>query len=292
MQPSVIGNTRHLHYEQVKACDVIYNDQYFVGGLALRHSRVKYAGTKESKADNWTTDVLLRTALGIVAPEEAVNLVTGLPVDFFFNQRPAFDRLLGEFNPTPFTLKVGHDLRKVNPDISRFKLVPQPLGAAMDYLLDDQGRVVLKEEARGRLLVIDIGYYTLDLLVLDSMEMGKDSCSPPGLGVGTAYSLLQESLKDNFGKAPARYALDSHVISGTYCGYDIREFTEAAFKALATQIQIEVESLNQVFDRILLVGGAAEIIYPFLQLSRLRVAPGAQLANVRGYRKIGTRLWG
>lgn len=92
-------------------------------------------------------------------------------------------------------------------------------------------------------------------------------------------------------KAPARYELDQHVIAGSYAGYDIKPLVEKSFKALAQQIQLEVESLNLNFYRYLLVGGAAERLYPYLTLPSLIVPADPQAANVRGYRNIAARLW-
>lgn len=295
-QPSVLGERRQLFEENIRPDDVQYigtQGDYFVGDLALRHSQVKYAGTAENKATTWTTKILLETALGITAPQANVYLVTGLPVDYYFKQRPAFEELLQNFNqPQPYEIQVGRHKHIARPWIMKYKIVPQPLGSAMNYLLDDRGQMLRPDEAKKKILIIDVGYYTLDLLIMDAMEVGKASCSPEGLGVDTAYKLIQDYLKDNIGKAPNRYEMDPHVRAGSYDSYDIKPLTAKAFEALAAQIDLEVQQLNTSFHKYIITGGWASLIADYLTIPKERAVIFDQLGNVQGYRKIGARLWG
>lgn len=291
-QPSTLGEVKPLFDEQKQRGDMIYNGTYFVGHLAARHSDVKYTSTKDNKAETWTTEVLLKAALGNLAPEGQLNLVTGLPIDFFFKQKQPFTELLNRFNDSPpYNLEVfGQGTKAAKPVIVKHKIVPQPLGTAMGFLLDERGELVSKAEAKKRLLVIDLGRWTLDLLVLDAMEIGKESYSPPGLGTEAAYKLLQQYLREQIGKAPGRHDMDRLLLDQTYEGYDIRPLIAKAFKALADQIQLEVEGLNMNFYRYLITGGNAGIIAEYLDLPNKEVFD--QLGNLNGYAKIGARLWG
>jgi plasmid segregation protein ParM len=296
LQPSLIGEAKELFVEQEREGDLHYSGpegEFFVGDLALRQSDVKYFSLKEQKAEAWVTEILFKTVLAQLAPRSSFYLVTGLPIDFYFNQRKGFMEMIERFNRCDY---YGVDIKQqfkysAKPTIKQFKIVPQPLGAAMNYLLDNNGQLLRKEEAREQILVVDIGYYTLDLLILDSMEIGKESCSPPGLGVNMAYKLLQSYLKEKIGKSPARYELDRYVLAGKYEGYDIRPLIQKAFKALATQIQNEIDSLNMRFSLCLLTGGASHLIADWLDLPNKIVQEDPQLGNVSGYEKIGHRVW-
>lgn len=295
-QPSLIGEAKQLFAEQEKEGDLLYKGpegEYFVGDLALRQSEVKYFSIKEQKAEAWVTEILLKTALGQLAPRSGFYLVTGLPIDFYFTQKKSFTEMLDRFNRTEFyEVDIKQQLKTIaKPSIRQLKIVPQPLGAAMNFLLDDRGQLQRKEEAKGRLLVIDLGYYTLDLLVLEGMEIGKASCSPPGLGVNTAYTLLQNYLKEKIGKAPARYEMDRYVMAGEYEGYNIKPLIQKAFRALASQIQNEIDSLNMTFSQVIVTGGAASLAADFLELPNMIVTKDPQLGNVSGYEKLGRRIW-
>lgn len=295
-QPSIIGEARQLFDENIRPEDVQYKKDgkhYFVGDLALRHSLVKYAGTVDDKAKTWTTKILLETGLGIVAPYSDICLVTGLPVDFYFNQKNNMKELLNNFNSLcNYELLVGKEKRLVNPRIIKSKIVAQPFGSAMNYVLDYNGNIKNQTEANNKILVIDIGYYTLDLLILDEMEIGKSSCSLSGLGVDTAYKIIQDALKDKFGKTPNRYELDSVVLSKQFENYDITTIINRSFEALSAQINLEIKGLNTNFNKYIVTGGCSNLIAKHLDLPQDRVIIYDQMGNTRGYEKIGVRLWG
>jgi len=86
--------------------------------------------------------------------------------------------------------------------------------------------------------------------------------------------------------------MDAIYEKGDYRGYDIKPLFSKAFKALAGQIELEVESLNKRYDMYLLVGGTGLRIREYLTLPNLLMLPDPQAANVRGYLKIAARLWG
>lgn len=294
-QPSIIGEARTLFEENVRSEDIQYikdDRHYFVGDLALRHSQVKYAGTAEDKTKLWTTKVFLETGLGILAPRSNIYLITGLPVDYYFKQKASFEKLLQEFNePEPYEIQVGNSKHVARPWIKEYRVTLQPMGAAMNFILDKDGKIARHEEAKNCILVIDLGYYTLNLLSLECMEIGKCSGSPEGLGVDTAYKLIQDALKDKLGKAPNRYELDQYVRAGKYNGYDIRPIIAKAFEALGKQINMEIQSLNTIYSHYIITGGWASTIADFLDIDKTRTTIYDQLGNVTGYSKLGRRLW-
>ena len=299
-QPSVVGEARQLFEDNIQPTDVIYRGikddeavDYFVGDLALRHSKIRYAATAEEKAKNWTTKVLLDAALGVNAPNDDLYLVTGLPVDAYFKQKPQLEGLLTTFSyDDPYEIQVGKEATLARPIIEEFKIVPQPFGSAMNYLLDDKGILIDKEAATKKIIVVDIGYYTLDILTLDAMQIGKESNSPEGLGADTAYKLIQDYLKDAIGKAPGRYDLDRYVRAGVYEDIDIKPLTAKAFEALAAQIDLEIKQHNTNYYKYIITGGWAPEIAKTLTTPKDRTVVMDQLGNVQGYGKIGARTWG
>lgn len=291
-QPSVVGEKRIVLDDSIRPNDLIYDDRYFVGDLATRHSDIKYISTKDEKFEVWTTKVMLQSTIGFLEPQSNLYVVTGLPLDFYASQKEGFDNLLYSLNGECYKLKIG--LTKpiqCRPNIQRVKIVPQHLGAAMDYLLDDNGALVNTDLAKKTILVIDPGYYTLGLLALDSMEVTKLSSSYAGLGVDCAYRVLQTYLKENIGKSPDIQDLDKYVLTREYNGYDIGPLIDSAFKALVSQIMIQIENLNNKFHKYILCGGCANYIAKYLTIEDLVVMPEPQFANIRGYDKIGARLW-
>ncbi|MBU9724111.1 MULTISPECIES: ParM/StbA family protein [Bacillaceae] len=294
-EPSVIGEKKPLFPDNMRKGDIIYENEYFVGDLALRHSDVKFTSIKENKADSWISEILLKTVLGYLAPRESgLHLVTGLPIDYYFSQKDDFENMLNNINEQkPFHLDILNESDFMAlPKIKKQKIILQPMGGVFDYLLNDDGEIENKEIASKTILVVDVGYYTLDLLILDGMEIHRLSCSPPELGVDTAYRLLQQYLKDKIGRSPARHDLNKVVLSGEYQDYNVTPLILKAFKTLATQIQNEIESFNMNFHLSIVTGGAAHLVSDYLTLRNKTVLEDPQMAILRGYRKIGRRTWG
>jgi plasmid segregation protein ParM len=265
----------------------------FVGALAQRESKLHFASIGDNKAGSWETTVLLKTGIGWLNPFTTVNLVTGLPVDYYHNQKEKFEALLKSFNSgDPYTVTKGYLEKKVNPRINDFLIVPQPLGSLMDYLLDDTGKIVDNKEFMQDILVIDPGFYTLDLLVWSECRSGKDSTTPPGLGISKAYELMQEPLKEQIGRKPSIYDIDYAVRRNCkYQGHDIRPLVNAAFKNLGIQINSEVKQLNRDFHKYIITGGRAAEIAPYIDVPEDKKVIRGWSGNVDGYLKIGKKRW-
>jgi hypothetical protein len=171
-----------MYQDDIRPTD-IQCDGYFIGDLALRHSEVVYHSMKDTKYDDWTAKLLLRTSIALCKPVTQLDIVSGLPLDFYFSQRLGFEQFILNLSGSHVSIVVGKSVSCYDIDIRRTKLVPQHLGAAMDYLLDDTGNLIHKEDASKDLLIIDPGYNTLGLMVLSGMEIGKESRATPGLGI-------------------------------------------------------------------------------------------------------------
>ncbi|MGM1044716.1 MAG: hypothetical protein ACQEXX_01080 [Bacillota bacterium] len=291
LQPSISGEAQPLFEQNIKPNDFFFNEELFIGNLALRHSEIKYFTLKDNKSEAMTSEVLLKTGLGYLNKSDPFNLVTGLPISFYFKQLSDMEGILNSIGSSDkFSIKKGRGkYSDIKLNINKYKILPQGYGIAMDYLLNPEGKIHRKDIARKRILVVDLGFYTLNLLGLDKMEIMKESTSV-FLGVEKAYKLLRKYLLDTVGKAPAIYELDPFVISGKYEGVDIRPLVKKAFRALAMQIQNEIDGLNLSFDYYLIGGGAAFQVFDDIRLPSKILFD--QLAQVRGNEKVGVRLWG
>lgn len=295
IQPTVAGSiNEEVHAEDIKPMDLVYDECLHVGDFALRHSDVKYFTFAGDKSNAWTTEVLLDTALGCLIGDGTANIVSGLPVDYYFSQKKQFEEmfLLRNGGGSPYSVSCGHRRFSVNPRVEKVKIVPQPMGAAMDFLLDDSGKLsdVNKDVARKRIIVSDWGRYTWDVLIIEGMAVHPKSFSRDDMGIEVVYKLLQRYLRSMVGKSPASHDMDSVVLKGEYEGYNITPLINKAFHAVLSQMQLEIDGLNMKFAKSILAGGQAERQNQFLQLPDKVV--GGQLSNVNGYGKIGVRTWG
>ena len=290
LEPSVIGEPRELLEEQLKMDDIIC-DQFFVGNLALRQSNFIYYSMEENKAKNQVTEVLMKSAISCVAePNKKINLVTGLPYSMHTAQKDQMVKLINSINNkecSSYIVKEGNNSLVVG--IENYKILAQGFGAAMNYLLDDNGNLIRKEEAKKRILVVDIGFYTLDLIILEGMEINKKSRSDTDLGVSALYEVIMEHLK---GKRPQLHMLDQCVRKREFDGYNISSLVDRAFESYSRQIESVINSLNMNFLKIILSGGIAPEVAKYLNFDNLYLSENSQFDNLNGYEKVAKRLWG
>lgn len=291
LQPSITGEPQDMFEQNIKPNYFSYNDELFIGELAQQFSDIKYFSLKDNKSEAMTSDVLLKTALGYLNKSKPFNMITGLPVLFYFKQMSDMEKLLDSLsNQSTYNIRKGNrEINDIKLNINKYKIYPQGYGIAMSFLLDKQGKLINTYVAKKKILIIDLGFYTLNLLGLDKLDIMKESTSLL-LGVEKAYKLLRKYLIEHVGKSPSIYELDQHVRSGSYEGYNIKPLIRKAFQALAIQIQNEVEGLNINFDHYFIGGGAAHHIYDLLTLNNKMLFD--QLAQIEGYENVGVRLWG
>ncbi|WP_145413490.1 ParM/StbA family protein [Paenibacillus xylanexedens] len=290
LQPSLTGEPRSMFKQNIESNHFLYNDELFIGELAQQYSDVKYFSLKDNKTEAMTSDVIMKTALGYLNHRDPFNLVTGLPVLFYFNQLGDMENMIGSLSDhSTYSIKKGnHIIEDIKLNINNFNIVPQGYGIAMSFLLDKNGEIINKHIARKKILVIDLGFYTLNLLGLDKLSIMKESTSEI-LGVEKAYKLLRKYLMENVGKAPSIYEMDKYVRTGIYEGFNIKPLIKKSFRAIANQIQNEVEGLNIKFDYYFIGGGAAHRIFDMLDLPNKMLFN--QLAQIDGYQKTGVRSW-
>jgi hypothetical protein len=294
-QPSVLGEPRYVHDDTIRDDDIMYgNSKYFVGNLAVRQSNIRYYTISNNKAQSWTTKILLQCALAHLIPDQSSFVITGLPLDFFFKQKRDMEKLLDEFkHPQDFQVSFGRNNHaRVRNIISQHNIVPQPLGAGMNYLLDDNGKIKDELESKQIIVVGDLGFHTFDLLVLDGMEIHRYSHSDTEISIANTYKQIQEYLRDKSGKAPDIYQLDMHILRGEYEGLDLSPLISRAFQSLANQIDFAVQSLNLNYHKLILTGGWASIIADYISnLDSKKTVVYNQDGNIDGYLKIGRRIW-
>jgi hypothetical protein len=163
------------------------------------------------------------------------------------------------------------------------------MGAAMKYLLDEQGELKDKDEAKRLLVVGDVGFHTFDILVLDGMEIHRYSHSDKEISISNAYTMIQDWLRDRTGSAPDLYQLDAYILRGEYQGIDLTDIFKQAMESLAFQVKLAIDSLNLNYHKYISTGGWASTITPMMELPLDRVVTYDQDGNIDGYELIGRR---
>jgi len=289
--PSVVGTPRELLEEQLKMTDIIYNNEFFIGDLAIRQSHSLLYSMNENKAQSEVAEILMKAAIGAVGEQsKKINIVTGLPFSMHSTQKEEMEKLIKNINnQNVSTYIVNEGNNALTIEIENYKVIPQGFSVAMNYLLDENGKLTRKDEAKKQLLVVDIGFYTLDFVILEGMEIHRFSHSRSDLGVSSLYQEIMLHLK---GKRPQIHKLDKDIRNRQFDGMDITKLVEKAFDVYAKQIETEIKGFNMNFSNILISGGIAPEIVKRINYHNLYLSESSSFDNLHGYEKIAKRLWG
>lgn len=279
--PSVVGEAVKL-FESPSGTEnniqLWFNDQhYFIGELAIRQATMKYFSMAANRARSDVSTILAATALAALQTS-STNIVTGLPVDYFFQYKDDLHKQLQQL-PKRVRIQIANKSYHCLLDVQQIKIVPQPLGSALSLILDTHGNTVDHRLAAKNLLVVDVGFHTLDILALSGLEIMRPFSFTRSLGMAVAYKGISQDL----GGLPL-YEVDRLFLNNQLQGH------KAALQALARQITEEIVGLNHQFDYYLITGGGGQKLYDWLLPGHNRIlVPNAQTANVVGYQKLGVQ---
>jgi plasmid segregation protein ParM len=309
--PSVVGKAERIRYESDlsgpgvagSALDMAFiaeEGDRFVGELALLQSRVQWTLLDRSRVHDASARLLFLAALSELVDGEdrqaAFHVVTGLPVKWYEDRAQVAAQWTGR-----------HVLRRVNGhqvvqrlSVSEVLVIPQPFGSLFDVLLDDGGQIVEEGLARGRVGVIDIGTYTTDYVLVDSLRYVERGSGTIATALSTACELIGRSLLDAFGLDLRMHEVDRAVRHGSVTLFgeerEIGYLVAPVLDAVGAEILAEAGTLwgdGRNLDAILVTGGGA---MPLGERIRARYAHARTLAepataNVHGFYKYGCRKW-
>ncbi len=191
--PSAVGNFRPIRFttglenQEIKdrLCVEFEGKKLFIGDIAYKQSSPRVT----MNSDRFTSQegmALMMSALILLSNSqyEDVKLITGLPVNEFAGLKDKYrNTLLGK-----------HYIKLMKPDgsgvqaycfnIEKVQILPQPLGTIFDKVSSFQGEIEDKELASGRIAVLDIGKYTVDLALTDTLQfVDRSSLSFSDIGI-------------------------------------------------------------------------------------------------------------
>lgn len=272
---------------------------YFVGKVAIRHSRMAFRCLTDTRAEGNDLKVLVLAALSLFSRESfsTYSLVTGLPPGRQHLVANLIEQIRGEHKvivhrdqgPVELTIR-----------INRVVVVPQPMGTYWSQTLEARGRVRRDSPlAEAKIGVLDIGFRTTDLAAIDQGDFLPELSKTIPVGLSAAYDQIGQRLLAEYGLEREGYALDEAVVRGEVAvagrKVDITPIVRAAFEQLATKILIDLRSFWQVseFDAILLTGGGGQALSSFLlpHIPQGALTPDPATANSRGYIAWANRIW-
>lgn len=269
LTPSVVGEAQQVWTDQ-QLWQV--NGQY-IGDDALTYGKFVDYSLRERKSDQRTLTTLVQYNLCLYPDEKEIVFL--LPFSNFYEEKAA---LITMFNtPSVIKYKIG------DQEYSRFfvprmvNALPQGFCAGMDWLLDEDGVERDKKVLAKNILIVDIGFLTVNYIFLSRGKVVQNKSFNSLNGMHIIYDRIASETGRNI--------------------YEIDLFTERSsmkplYASLARVIQTDIESHYRLGDigLYLMCGGGATPTFEQLPWEN-KVLHGDVFSNSRGGLKVARRLW-
>lgn len=292
IEPSVVGDyeDRTVEVEGLRLSELniveINGQKLLVGGSALKHSSRVF----NFREKNWTESVayraLMKNAISHAQPRSIkLFIISGLPVSYYKSDKG----------------KLSMVLRNIAADAAiniTVKVIPQPLGSFFNLLFDDNGEIQDEGLASSRIGILDIGFYTSDLLTIDNLELVEKQIGSFENGVAGTLESLSKDIEKVYDLRPDLHKTEEAIRKGSIRvfgeNHDITEMVKHRLLELTTEIEARAKTIWKTaadLDKVFLTGGGATLLESYLDLYKHAVViDGAQFANARGYYRYAKRI--
>jgi plasmid segregation protein ParM len=271
----------------------------FIGELAARQGRpgaVRSPRDRDRVADPIVTHLADAAFAKLLSGMDYVraSIVTGLPVDFYRDAIQLADHLRGQH-------LAETDERSIVVDVEDVLVVPQPFGALLSILLDERGKLMadVAHLAQGRVAVLDVGQFTTDLILVDSLEYIEAGSASLEVGVSTALEMLRKVLLDEHRISYEPHELEVAIRRGWLVidgqTVHLNGLAGDHLSTIAQSVEARARTLWNIgtLSAIVLAGGGALALKDWLKpyFRQALYAPDAAMANVTGFLRYGLRRW-
>ncbi|MCK8828144.1 ParM/StbA family protein [Natroniella acetigena] len=307
----MIGLKRHNDIEQMR---VKYNNQeYFIGELARKQSDQVVQNINDDDVDSFETEILVNTAAGFLYDKfkkdnNKVKLLISLPISHFIDYKDIIKKRfegnrveIGFYNydASRYETKVFY--------IEKVEVRPQGFLALMNEVLNKKGKIAEEKQnlASQFNLVADVGHYSTDIYLMDSLEPISKIPAKPIRGMVQVYQQVAREINRRFGLRKELHNLQENIEEGKIKvkgkEFDISSILNPCYDKAANNIYIGIINLVdeiKEIDNILLTGGGAVALYPKLKnkfneegFENLELLDKPQFSNAMGgYKWIKRKL--
>ncbi len=282
---------------------------YFIGDLAEQQSSVlNFTLDQESLVTDFVR-LLALTVAGMFQEDgdksnEPINIVSGLPIGYFKQNHERFSEILTGHHSITYH---SHDGQKTTKEINinKIHMLPQPLGTALNLLMDENGKIINKKLADQKIGIVDIGFRTTDFTIVDHLRYIDRGSRTLDKGICNGFSILANKLREKCGVNVELYRLYQAAETGSIKmrgkGYSFKKMRDQIYYQLVRSITSDIDRLwsdDWDIDTIVLTGGGcrelAQYLKPLINGHVTPVDPNIdpRLHNVNGYLKYGKHIWG
>ena len=279
---------------------VLNNEVYEVGDLAAMGSGGR--GKSRYNSSAFRIEALIGiTRMLKPGTKDKIRVVTGLPSSLSKNAAVAEEikkSLLGEYSIKSVKWDSVEDIEFEIVDVV---VVPQPLGTLYNFVFDEKTQQLDQKILSQRALIVDIGWGTTDLAVLEESRVRGTFGFE--IGVSDFVANLQEEVNDKMPEANI-YALNPHqfdiallespIVETPFGKFDLSQLAQKHKELQAKRVYEAVMGLGleyNKFYRLIFTGGGALQYEKYLRTlfndPRLIIQEDAVTANVEGFFLLG-----
>lgn len=297
--------------ELLDRLSINWNGQtYYLGKNAITNTRNGRLTLRQNKTATEHNVVKLLTGLALLMEEDQeyaeFDVVTGLPVLEYNNEAENLKHvILNSGKPFVFDMYYGPKTVKKTIKIRQATIISQGEGAFYDFILNKKGEIVgnKAELVSGTVMVVDIGYRTTDIVTMENGSYIETLSDQLNKGVNSIHQEVLRLIMQNLGVKKELKEMDQIVRTGNLFHNtketDVTRIIDSVAVPFAEDISenlhiISNDQLGSV-NHVILTGGGAEIVYPFVgaQLKNVvesSVMENAEFCNASGYYKYGLLL--
>ena len=283
----------------------VYNKKiYEVGLTSATGSGARVVSRYGS--EEYTIEALIAIAsclkeLGEKGKNQVLRVVTGVPSSLAKNEKVTSlikEKLIGHHEIKAVTFE---DVMPLEFDIEEVIVVPQPLGTMYDYVYDDDADELNEKLLDQRAIVIDIGWGTTDIAILENARVR--STFSFDIGSSDYISSIQEDVNKKlpesniFSLTPHELdfkLLESSIVETPFGKFDLSSFVDQHKREQAKHVYQEIMGLGLEFNKfykIILTGGGSllyqDYLKEFFDDPRLLIKENAVMSNCKGFWLLG-----
>jgi plasmid segregation protein ParM len=248
---------------------------------------------------------LALTAAALFSEQEApLQIVLGLPLAETQRWQPILKEGLAGYHKFSLAEPAGPWIHK-NIHIRKVHVVPHPLGTFINLIMDREGRLRDSDGQHQKLALVDIGFRTTDVMVMEAGRFCNRGSATIEMGIGDALAAMARKLGRNGAASPDWSSFYRAVCMGVIRigeeTYDLNAWREESYQQLAAALADQINfRLREDWDleRLLLTGGAAgdlaEHLAPLLhgEIDLIEHEKDTRLNNAQGHFSLARHMWG
>lgn len=241
----------------------IEGEKFLIGESARKHSTRFFSSRDRGWINSRPYRALIKFVLNkSCSKSESVAITSGLPASYYKADKDNLSKVIR---------KIAEDM-EISSQVS---VIPQPMGAFLSEFFDEKGHVFDHNLASGRIGVLDVGYFTTDLVTLDCLDIVDRQVASIECGVSTAMEAIKRDLYDKWQINLDLHRVEESVRRGKIVVFgeerDLSDIRDQRLNELANEIEAQAKTIwgNAAdLNKIILAGGGAALLYKFLNFYR------------------------